>query len=99
MYKQVRCIDILRISNKLKIPINELTDDNIQNNIPDDKEEHLDELTCKYIQNNISDDKEEHINSLIDDTKIVDKNKNVNENLKKTFLISMSFNFLKYLSR
>jgi len=37
MYKQVKCIDILQISNKLKIPISKLTDKDIQNNIKENK--------------------------------------------------------------
>ena len=66
MYKQVRCIDILRISNKLKIPINKLTDEDIQNNITEE------------------------------DKPI---NKITKGNLNNIFLLTMTFNFLKYLSR
>ncbi len=80
MNKQVTCIDILRISNKLKIPINELTDEDIQTNIQDD------ELINKDIQTNIINDK------------VIPKN-NVDENLNKKYMITMTFNFLKYLSK
>jgi hypothetical protein len=39
MYKQIKCIDILQISNKLKIHINKLTDKDIQDNIKENKKE------------------------------------------------------------
>ena len=80
MHKQVTCIDILRISNKLKIPINELTDEDIQTNIQED------ELTYDNFQTNIINDK-------------VLPNNNVDDDLNKKYMISMTFNFLKYLSR
>ena len=37
MYKQIKCIDILIISRKTKIPIHKLTDEIIYNYIPDTK--------------------------------------------------------------
>jgi hypothetical protein len=39
MHKQVKCIDILQISTKLKIPINKLTDKDIKNNTKENKKE------------------------------------------------------------
>ena len=39
MHKQVKCIDILQISNDLKIPIKKLTDKEIQDNIKENKKE------------------------------------------------------------
>lgn len=37
MEKQIKCIDLLIISRKTKIPINKLTKEIIHNNIPDTK--------------------------------------------------------------
>jgi hypothetical protein len=39
MYKQIKCIDILQISTKLKISINKLSDKDIQYNIKENKKE------------------------------------------------------------
>ena len=88
MHKQVTCIDILRISNKLNIPISELTDDDIKTNIKEN------ELTDDDIKTNI---KENKLTDIKND-EIIPEN-NVDDNLNKKYMISMTFNFLKYLSR